>query len=77
MKIQEAQRDPNQINPNLHTQRHITVKMERSKDRESILKATREKQKVTYRRTHKTMSIFLHKNSKSQRRMARHILSTQ
>ena len=37
------------MNPNRLTPRHITVKMVKFKDKERILKAAREKQKVTYK----------------------------
>ena len=41
IKMQEAQRVPNKLNPNRPTTRHIIIKM--AKDKERILKATREK----------------------------------
>ena len=41
-QVQEAQRVPNNINPNRPTLRHIIVKMVKVKER--ILKAAREKQ---------------------------------
>ena len=42
--IQEAQRPPNKLNPNRPTQRNITIKIVKVKER--ILKAAREKQRV-------------------------------
>ena len=39
IKIQQAQRAPNKLNPNRLTPRHIIIKMEKVK--EKILKATR------------------------------------
>ena len=45
IKIQEAQRTPNKLNPNRPTPRHIITKMAKFKDKERILKAAREKQK--------------------------------
>ena len=45
IKIQEAQRAPNKLNPNRPTPRHSIIKMAKVKDKESILKAAREKQK--------------------------------
>ena len=44
-QAQKVQRIPNKLDPN----RHITIKMTRLKDKERIIKATREKQKVTYK----------------------------
>ena len=51
MKIQEAQKDPNKLNPNGPTPRHIIIKMAKFKDKERILKAEREKQRVNYQGT--------------------------
>uniref|UniRef100_A0A8D1BM87 L1 transposable element RRM domain-containing protein n=1 Tax=Sus scrofa TaxID=9823 RepID=A0A8D1BM87_PIG len=47
IKIQEAQRAPNKLNPNIPTPRHIKIKMAKVKER--ILKAAREKQSVNYK----------------------------
>ena len=41
--IQEAQRVPSRINPRRSTPRHIVIKLTKIKDKEKILKATREK----------------------------------
>ena len=49
IKIQEAQRAPNELNPNRPTLRHIVINMAKVKDR--ILKAAREKQSVNYKGT--------------------------
>ena len=48
IKIQDAQRAPNKLNPNRPTPRHIILKMARIKDKERILKAAREKQSIKY-----------------------------
>ena len=48
-QVQEAQRAPNKLDPNRPALRHIIMKMERLKDEDRILKATREKQVVTYK----------------------------
>ena len=45
-RIQEGQRAPNKLNPNRPTPRHITIKMAKVKNKERILKATREKQRL-------------------------------
>ena len=47
-QVQEAQRVPNNLDPERPTRRHIIIKMARLKD-ERILKAIREKQVVTYK----------------------------
>ena len=48
-QIQEVQRVPGRINPRRNTLRHIVIKLTKIKDKEKILKATREKQQITYR----------------------------
>ena len=47
MQVQEAQRVPNKMDPKRATPRHIIIKMPKVKKR--ILKAAREKQRVTYK----------------------------
>ena len=49
IQVQETQRVPNKLNPKRPALRHIIIKMTRLKDKERILKATREKQVVTYK----------------------------
>ena len=44
---QEAQRVPNNINSNILTSRHITIKMVKIKDQKRILKTAREKELIT------------------------------
>ena len=48
-QVQEVQRVPYRINPRRNTPRHILIKLTKSKHKERILKAAREKQKVTYK----------------------------
>ena len=43
IQVQEAQRVPNKLDPKRPTPGHIIVKMAKLKDKERILKATREK----------------------------------
>ena len=45
----EAQRVPYRINPRRNTARHILIKLTKTKHKERILKAAREKQQVTYK----------------------------
>ena len=42
-QVQEAQRVPGRINPRRNIPRHIVIKLTCIKDRDKILKATREK----------------------------------
>ena len=48
-QVQEAQRVPYRINPRRNMPRHILIKLTQTKHKEGILKAAREKQKVTYK----------------------------
>ena len=48
-QIQEAQRVPYRMNPRRNTPRHILIKLTKTKHKERILKAAREKQQVTYK----------------------------
>ena len=48
-QVQEAQRVPYRINPRRNTRRHILIKVTKIKFREKILKAARERQKITYK----------------------------
>ena len=47
-QIQETQRVPSRRNPKRPTSRHIIIKMAKFQDKDRILKAAREKHKVTY-----------------------------
>ena len=47
IQVQEAQRVPNKLDPKRTTPRHIIIKMPKVKDKERILKAPREKQRIT------------------------------
>ena len=47
--VQEGQRVPYRINPRRNTPRHILIKLTKTKQKERILKAVREKQQVTYK----------------------------
>ena len=48
-QVQEAQRVPYSINPRKNTPRHILIKLTKITFKEKILKAAREKQKITYK----------------------------
>ena len=49
MQVQEAQRVPKKLDPRRNTQWHILIKLLKIKDKERILKAAREKERVTYK----------------------------
>ena len=48
-EIQEAQRIPNKLDPGRNVPRHIIITLAKTKDKERILKAAREKETVTYK----------------------------
>ena len=48
-QVQEAQRVPYRINSRRNMPRHILIKLTKTKHKEIILKAAREKQQVTYK----------------------------
>ena len=48
-QVQEVQRVPYRINPRRNTPRHILIKLPKIKFKEKILKAAKEKQKITYK----------------------------
>ena len=50
IQVLEAKRVPNKLDPKKTTPRHIISKMPKIKDKERILKAASEKQRVTYKR---------------------------
>ena len=47
-QVQETQRVPNRINPRQNSPRHILMKLTKSKHKEQIIKAAREKQQITH-----------------------------
>ena len=55
-QIQEAQRVPYRINPKRNMPRHMLIKLSNIKYNEKILKAAREKQKITYKGIHIRLS---------------------
>ena len=67
MLVQEAQRVPNKMDAKRPTPRHIIIKMPKVKDKETILKAAREKQIITY----KGVSIRLSANFSKETLQAR------
>ena len=50
-QVQEVQRVPGRINPRRNTPRYIVIKLRKIKDKEKLLKATREEQQITYKGT--------------------------
>ena len=50
-QVQEAQRVPGTINQRRNILRHTVIKLTKIKDKEKLLKITREKQQITYKGT--------------------------
>ena len=48
-QVQKSERVPYRINPRRNTTRHIVIKLTKTKHKERILKAAREKQQETYK----------------------------
>ena len=49
-EVQEAQGVPKKLDPRKHTPRHIIITLPKIKEKERILKATRKKEILTYKR---------------------------
>ena len=62
-EVQETQRVPNKMDPKRATPRHIIIKMPKVK--EKVLKAAREKQRVTYK------SVPIRLSADSQKKLGR------
>ena len=58
-QVQEAQRLLYRINPRRSTPRHILIKLTKTKHKERMLKAAREKQQVTYKGNPKGLTADL------------------
>ena len=50
-QVQEVQRVPYRINPRRNMPRRILIKLTKTKDKEKLLKVTREKAQITYKGT--------------------------
>ena len=48
-EVREAQRVPKKLDPQKHAPRHIIITLAKTKNKERILKAAREKETVTYK----------------------------
>ena len=72
-QVQETQRVPNRINPRQNTTRHILIELTKTKHKEQILKAAREKTtNNTQGDSHKGNSSSFNRNSSGQKEMAGH-----
>ena len=48
-EVQEAQRVPKKLDPRKHKPKHIIITLSKVKDKERVLKAAREKERVIYK----------------------------
>ena len=67
-EVQEAQRVPKKLDPRKHTPRHIIITLPKIKDKWTILKAAREKERVTYKGVPIRLSADLLKENLQARR---------
>ena len=74
IQVQEAQKVPNKLDPKRTTPGHIIIKMPKVKDKERILKAAREKQRVTYRGVPIRLSADFSKETLQARRGWKEVL---
>ena len=65
---QEAQRVPRKLDSKRNTARHIIIELPKIKDKERILKAAREKERVTYREVPIRLSADFSKETLQARR---------
>ena len=68
LQFQEADGVPNKLDPKRPTPRHIIIKMSKVKDKERILEAAREKQKVNYKGVPIRLSADFSKDTLQARR---------
>ena len=67
-EVQETQRVPKKWDPRKHTLRHIIITLQKIKDKERILKAAREKERVTYKGVSIRLSADFSKETLQARR---------
>ena len=67
-EVQEVQRVPKQLDPKSNTLRHIIMKLPKMKDKETILKAARGKERITYKGVPIRLSADVSKETLQARR---------
>ena len=72
-QVQEAQRVPYRINPRRNMPRHILINLTKTKHKERILKAAREKQQVKYKGNPICLTADLSAETAGQKGMAGYI----
>ena len=77
IQVQEAQRVPKKLDLKRTIPRHIIIKMPKVKYKERILKAAREKQRVTSKRVPIRLSTDFSKETAGKKGLARSIQSDE
>ena len=67
-EVQEAQRVPKNLDPKKHTPSHIIITLPENKDKERLLKAAGEKERVTYKGVPIRLSTDFSKETSQARR---------
>ena len=67
-EVQETQRIPKMLDTRKHTARHIIITLPKIKDKETLLKAAGEKERVTYKRVPIRLSADFSKETLQARR---------
>ena len=67
-EVQEAQRVPKKLDPKRNIPKHIIIKLPKTKDKERILKAAREQERVTYKGVPIRLSADISKETLQARR---------
>ena len=71
IQVQQVKRVPKKINTNRPNLKHTIIKIAKVKDKQRILKAAREKQRVSYKGNHhRANSLLLYRNFAGQKRVA-------
>ena len=73
-EVQEAQRVPKKLDPRKNTPRHIIIILSKIKDKERILKAAKEKQRVPYKGVPVRLSADFSKETLQARRGWKEVL---
>ena len=74
-EVQEAQRVPKKLDLRKHTPSHIIIILPKNKDKERILKAAREKERITYKGIPLRLSADFSKNLAGKKGLERSIQS--
>ena len=74
IQVQENQRVPNRINPKQNTPRHILIKLMKTKHKEQILKAARERKQIRHKGIPRKIKADLSRETLQARREWQEIL---